>query len=34
MFNIVFDILGREVEILANENKLPGSYSVEWRPKN
>lgn len=31
---IIFDILGRKVETLINENKFPGFYSIEWNPKN
>jgi len=27
---IVYDVLGREVARLVQENKLPGEYSVEW----
>jgi hypothetical protein len=27
---VVYDILGREVEVLVNERKAPGSYSVTW----
>jgi len=30
----VYDLLGREVEILVNEIKPHGSYSIEWNPKN
>jgi hypothetical protein len=26
----VFDILGKEVTVLANEEKLPGSYTVRF----
>ena len=27
---VVYDILGREVQVLVNERKAPGSYSVTW----
>ena len=30
----VFDLLGREVAVLVNEEKLPGSYSVSWNAGN
>ncbi|MEK9137573.1 MAG: PQQ-binding-like beta-propeller repeat protein, partial [Bacteroidota bacterium] len=30
----VFDVLGREVTTLVNEEKLPGSYSVRWDATN
>lgn len=30
----VFDILGNEVEVLINENQMPGTYSVEWNASN
>jgi hypothetical protein len=30
----VFDVLGREVAILANEEKEPGSYSAVWNARN
>ncbi len=26
----VYDILGREVAVLVNEKKQPGSYTVTW----
>ena len=31
---IVYDILGREVATLVNENKKPGNYEVTWDAKN
>jgi hypothetical protein len=31
---IVYDALGRQVDVLVNENKLPGSYEVEWDGSN
>jgi S-formylglutathione hydrolase FrmB len=30
----VFDILGREVTTLVNEQLTPGSYAIEWNAKN
>jgi hypothetical protein len=30
----VFDMLGREVAILIDEEKLPGTYSIVWNPGN
>ena len=30
----VYDILGREIEILANENLSEGTYSVNWNASN
>ncbi len=30
----VYDILGREIEVLANENLTAGSYSVNWNASN
>mgnify|MGYP005622857409 CR=1 FL=1 len=30
----VYDVLGREVAILVNENKQPGSYMVQWNASN
>ncbi|MBI4429696.1 MAG: T9SS type A sorting domain-containing protein [Ignavibacteriales bacterium] len=30
----VFDLLGREVAILANEEKPGGSYSLQWNAAN
>ena len=30
----VFDVLGREVATLVNEEKSPGSYSVRWDATN
>jgi hypothetical protein len=27
---IIYDILGREIETLVNENKKPGTYEVDW----
>jgi len=29
----VYDMLGREIAVLANENKSPGSYQVQWNAK-
>ncbi len=29
----VYDLLGREVAVLVNEEKMPGSYKVEWQAK-
>jgi hypothetical protein len=29
----VYDMLGREVAVLVNERKNPGSYSVAWDAK-
>ena len=26
----IFDIQGREVEVLLNEKRIPGSYSIQW----
>ena len=31
---IVFDILGREVAILVNEELNPGTYEVDWDASN
>jgi photosystem II stability/assembly factor-like uncharacterized protein len=31
---VIFDVLGREVEILVNENLQPGSYEIEWDASN
>jgi gluconolactonase len=28
----VYDLLGREIDILVNENKAPGTYRVRWEP--
>lgn len=33
-FLSVFDILGREIEILVNETLKPGSYNVDWDATN
>jgi len=30
----VYDILGREISVLVNENLSPGVYSVEWNATN
>ncbi len=30
----VYDVLGREVAILVNEEKSPGDYNVEWNAEN
>lgn len=30
----IFDILGREVETLINQNQKPGSYEIEWNANN
>jgi len=30
----VYDLLGREVSVLVNERKVPGSYSVIWNAGN
>jgi photosystem II stability/assembly factor-like uncharacterized protein len=27
---IIYDVLGRKMEILINENKTPGTYEIEW----
>ena len=31
---IVYDILGREIAILVNEEKPPGFYTVQWNASN
>jgi hypothetical protein len=31
---IIFDLLGREVEVLVNERKEPGSYDILWNATN
>jgi photosystem II stability/assembly factor-like uncharacterized protein len=31
---VIFDALGREVEILVNENLKPGSYEIKWEASN
>jgi hypothetical protein len=31
---IIYDILGREIAILANEQLQPGTYEVEWNAEN
>jgi len=31
---IIYDMLGREVEILVNEEQKPGKYMVEWNASN
>ncbi|MBK7104007.1 MAG: T9SS type A sorting domain-containing protein [Ignavibacteriae bacterium] len=31
---IIYDILGREVEIIVNEEQRPGYYKTEWNAKN
>ena len=28
----IFDLLGREVAILVNENQKPGTYKITWNP--
>jgi hypothetical protein len=30
----IFDILGREVQVLVNEKKEPGSYEIKWNASN
>ena len=30
----IYDILGREVATLINENLSPGTYEVEWKGSN
>ena len=30
----IFDILGREVETLVNQNQKPGSYEIKWNTSN
>jgi hypothetical protein len=30
----IFDLVGREVAILANENKSPGSHTIQWNAVN
>ena len=30
----IYDILGKEVEVLVNEQLQPGTYSVEWNASN
>jgi hypothetical protein len=30
---VIYDILGRNVGVLVDENKASGSYKVEWKPK-
>jgi hypothetical protein len=31
---IVFDVLGKEIETLVNENLRPGSYEIVWDASN
>jgi hypothetical protein len=31
---VIYDILGRELSVLVNETKKPGSYTVKWNPEN
>lgn len=30
----IFDIMGKEISVLVNEQKSPGRYSVEWNPSS
>ena len=30
----IFNLLGQKIETLINEEKQPGTYQVEWKPKN
>ena len=30
----IYDLLGREIAVLVDQWKEPGSYSVEWNAKN
>ena len=31
---VIYDILGKEISILVNENQKPGYYEVEWNATN
>jgi hypothetical protein len=30
----IYDSIGRTLEILTNENRAAGRYSIEWKPEN
>jgi hypothetical protein len=31
---VIYDILGNEIKMLANENLKPGDYEIEWNASN
>ena len=31
---IIYNLLGKEIALLVNENLAPGSYEVEWNASN